>query len=147
MFAPRRRLDWPRRLYGASAAQAQQAPAELDGYRLTDFRAPVPETLENATVLDDDAALALWRTGTAIFIDVFPQPAKPENLPEDTLWISPRRMTIPGAAWLPNTGFGALTKESAAYLRESLARLTEADPSKADRFLLPGGVLDVMERG
>jgi PQQ-dependent catabolism-associated CXXCW motif protein len=100
---------------------------EPDGYRLENYRAPVPATLAGASVLDTDAARALWEAGGAVFVDVLPAPARPANLPEGTIWQAPARDTIPGAAWLPGVGHGRIAPETDSFFRSSLARLTDGD--------------------
>lgn len=94
--------------------------AEPDPYRMDDYRAPVPATLAGATTLSIAAAAELWRSGRAAFVDVMPRPVKPAGLPEGTLWRDPTRRGIPGSVWLPNTGYGALSDEAAAYLQAGL---------------------------
>ncbi len=107
----------------AGGALADDVP-EPEGYRDAPYRAPVPETLAGALVLDDDAAHALWFTGQVLFVDVLPKPPKPDNLPEGTIWRDPKRQSIPGSVWLPNVGYVALHAQTDAYFREGLARLT-----------------------
>jgi PQQ-dependent catabolism-associated CXXCW motif protein len=101
-----------------------QAPPEPDGYRGPPYSAPVPETLAGATVADNQAAAALHRAGTAVFIDVMPRDLKPANLPKGTIWRDKPRDSIPGAIWLPNTGFQDLSPEEEAYLRTGLDQAT-----------------------
>lgn len=103
-----------------------QEVAEPDGYRLTDFRAPVPVTVLGVAGLTDDEARAAWEAG-ALFIDVFPRPPKPVNLPEGTLWLAPKRTTIQGAHWLPNVGYGKLDAARETYFATMLEELTEGD--------------------
>lgn len=103
---------------------------EPDGYRMENYRAPVPATLAGATVLDDMGARALWETGAAVFIDVLPRAPKPKNLPEGTIWRDKARHSIPGAVWLVNVGYGAIAAETDAYFREGLARATEGDKTR-----------------
>lgn len=97
---------------------------EPDGYRGPPYAAPVPETLAGAVVVDNVAAAALHRDGTAVFIDVMPRDVKPADLPEGTIWRNKPRDSIPGAIWLPNTGFQALAPEEEAYLRRGLDHAT-----------------------
>ena len=92
------------------------------------YRGPVPATLAGATVVDDDAAYALWKTGRVAFIDVLPRAPKPANLPKGTLWREKKRLSIPGAVWLPNVGYGRLADETDAYFRRHLDRVTEGNP-------------------
>ena len=102
---------------------------EPQGYRMREFRAPVPATLAGATVLDTEGARAMWQAGNAVFVDVLPSPPKPD-LPAGTVWQAPSRDTIPGATWLPNTGFGELSPETEAYFRRNLQRLTGGDAGR-----------------
>lgn len=114
-------------LLAAAAPAAAQAPPEPEGYRLDAYRAPVPATLTGARVLDVAAAEALWRAGGTAFVDVLPRPPRPATLPPETVWRDAPRASIPGAIWLPNTGFGTLNEATAAYFRAGLARATRGD--------------------
>ncbi|MGQ0456576.1 MAG: PQQ-dependent catabolism-associated CXXCW motif protein [Hyphomicrobium sp.] len=104
--------------------------AEPDGYRMEDYRKPVPATLKGARVLSAPAALELWRAGAAVFIDVYPHAPKPANLPAGTLWRDPVHYSIENAKWLPNVGYGVLSEATDAYFRGALRTLTNGDPSK-----------------
>lgn len=114
----------------ALPAAAAAAPPEPDGYRMEDFRAPVPETLEDAMVVDTVEAEALWRERRTLFIDVLPRPERPAGLPEGTVWRDKPRDSIPGAIWLPNVGYGALHPDMDKRFREALALLTRGDRSR-----------------
>lgn len=94
--------------------------AEPDDYKMDHYRSPVPETLKGVTVVDDDAAYALWQTGTVAFIDVLPKPPKPK-LPEGTIFREKPRDSIPGSIWLPNVGYGRLADVTDAYFQKNLA--------------------------
>jgi PQQ-dependent catabolism-associated CXXCW motif protein len=122
-------LDEDNRPISASIGAAAASPPEPEGYRLDAYRAPTPATLKGATVLDDAAAAALWRERRAAFIDVLPQPKRPADLASGTLWRDAPHDTIPGAIWLPNTGFGALAPETEAYFRKGLAMASTGNPS------------------
>lgn len=102
-----------------------QVPPEPEGYRGPPYAAPVPESLTGATVVDDQAAAELHREGKAVFIDVMPRDVRPADLPEGTIWRDKPRESIPGAIWLPNTGFQALTPVEEAYLRAGLEHATK----------------------
>jgi len=124
------------RLLGAAAAlalaagsAAAQAIAEPPGYRMEDYRSPVPATLQGARVVDTEQAAALWREG-AVFIDVMPQPPRPARLPAGTVWREPTRDDIPGSLWLPDVGYGALAPDMERYFRENLEKATNGDPNK-----------------
>jgi PQQ-dependent catabolism-associated CXXCW motif protein len=93
----------------AHAAAAQpDAPPEPDGYRMEDYRSPTPSTLQGAKVVGTGEAAALWSEGSSAFIDVLPRVPKPQNLPPGTIWRDTPHDSLPGAIWLPNTGYGAL---------------------------------------
>lgn len=119
----------------ASPTQAQEHPAvvtdvaEPAGYRDDHYRSPVPKTLAGARVVDAGAAEALLKDG-AIFIDVYPQAPKPAGLPAGTIWRRPKHVSIAGATWLPNVGYGKLAAEPAAYFRTNLERLTGGSRDK-----------------
>src|SRR6186997_2818636 len=101
---------------------AQEKPPAPEGYRMEDFRAPVPATLAGARVLTTAEAEAIWRAGRAIFVDVLPRTSKPPNLPPGTVWRDQPRSNIPGSIWLPDTGYGKLAEATEAYLRRGLER-------------------------
>jgi PQQ-dependent catabolism-associated CXXCW motif protein len=117
-------------LIPAVPVRAQTNPAELEGYRADNYRAPVPATLAGARVLATEQAEAIWRSGTAVFIDVLPHPPKPPNLPEGTIWRDKPRHNIPGSVWLPDTGYGTLAAATEDYLRTGLARAAEGNIAK-----------------
>ena len=97
---------------------------EPDGYRMDDYRAPVPTSLAGAVTIGPGEAHALWQDRTAGFIDVMPQAPKPANLPAGTIWRDKPRDSIPGAIWLPNVGYGAIADVTADYFRAGLDKVT-----------------------
>lgn len=126
-------MELPLRAAESGAGASKPARAfvpEPDGYRTEDYRKPVPATLKGAHVLDDAQANRLWLEKKAIFIDVYPHAPKPANLPPNTLWREPRHQTIEDAVWLPNVGYGALSKEFEDYFKTHLHQLTGGDASK-----------------
>lgn len=104
---------------------------EPDDYRVNDYRSPVPATLKGARVIEAEDAQELIKTGPAIFIDVYPRAPKPANLPKNTVWRDPPHMSIAGANWLPNVGYGVLAPNVETYFKMQLERLTAGDKSKA----------------
>ena len=116
-------------LFAGVPAGFAAGPAEPQGYRMGAYRAPTPATLSGATVLSTEAARELWTGKAAHFIDVLPRAPKPKELPKGTIWRDLRRDNIPGSAWLPNVGFGALSPETEAYYRDNLQRVTRGDKS------------------
>lgn len=118
-------LLWP---FLTTAVWAQSAP-EPDGYRMDRYRDLVPETLAGATVLDPEQAHALWESGNVGFIDVLPRPPKPPKLPKGTIWRERPRLSIPGATWLPNVGYGALAEAEEVYFRTGLEKISQGKRS------------------
>lgn len=115
-------------LWLASIATAQDI-VEPDGYRMEEYRAPVPETLSGARVVSVAEAETLWRAGEAIFIDVLPRPPKPD-FPEGTVWHEPPHRDIPGSVWLADVGYGSLSPTMERWYAGSLERLTEGDKAR-----------------
>lgn len=103
---------------------------EPAGYRMDQFKAPVPATLEGATVLTTATLRQLLGDEQPILVDVLPKPRKPEGRDPSQLWVEPRRDDLPGSVWLPNVGFGELSPDLATYMRTELARLTGGDKTK-----------------
>lgn len=107
---------------------------EPAGYRLDEYRAPVPDTLRGATVATTEEAEALWRAKKAVFFDVMPNTPKPTNLPAGTIWRDKVRKDIPGSIWLANVGYGAISEETAGYFRQGLAAAAGTDKSRTILF-------------
>jgi len=111
-------------------ASAQQGVIEPREYRADNYRAPVPATLAGARVLTTTQAEAIWRAGTAAFIDVLPRPPKPQNLPAGTVWRDKPRFNIPGSLWLPDTGYGALAAPTEDYFKQGLVKASGGNKAK-----------------
>ena len=113
-------------LLAPAASGADGAPPEPTGYRLDEYRAPTPLTVAGRPALDTAEARRLWAGRMAAFIDVVAAPRRPAALPAGAVWSPPPHLDIPGSLWLPDSGRGALSPELEAWLRASLARITEA---------------------
>lgn len=113
----------------AQAAGADTVP-EPSEYRGEPYRAAVPATLAGARVIDTPHAIALHDEGRAAFFDVMPRKARPEGLPEGTIWNAPAHETISGATWLWDTGYQALAPAEEARLRDALTRAQADDPDR-----------------
>ncbi len=111
----------------AQAAPDAVAPPEPETYRLDNYRAPTPLTLDMRPGLTTAEAEALWKSKEAVFVDVLPHVPRPSNLAEGTIWREKPRDDIPGSIWLPDTGYGALAPETEAYLRAGLVAATGGD--------------------
>jgi PQQ-dependent catabolism-associated CXXCW motif protein len=115
------------------AAEPANAPPEPLGYRMDDYRAPVPATLRGALVLSTGQARAHWESRDAVFIDVLPRPPRPVGLPASTIWRPKPRDDIPGSLWLPDTGYGALAPIMQQYFERGLRQATDG---KQDRLIV-----------
>src|SRR5438874_10179255 len=93
---------------GASPGEDLSTPAP-ESYRRDNLRSPTPATLRGARVVSTRQAQAIWKEGSAAFIDVLPQAPRPPDLPSGTLWRGQRRLNIPGSIWLADTGYGELS--------------------------------------
>ena len=116
------------------AADTECVEEEPSDYRMSDFRMPVPCTLDGATVVSTEALRLRIERDSPLLIDVLPSPRRPEGLPRGTPWLPPTRRNIPGTVWLPNTGYGELPVEEERYLSSNLERLTGGDRSRAVVF-------------
>lgn len=117
----------------AATPSSSAAVPEPRTYRMDAYRAPVPDTLDGATVLSTAEAEKLWRAGEAVFIDVLPKPPTPK-LPKGTVFRLPPRDDIPGSVWLPDVGYGSLSEEMAGYFKDNLVAATGGDRSRAIVF-------------
>lgn len=106
------------------------APPEPEHYRNEDYRAPTPKTLRGARVIATAQAEALWRAGTAAFVDVMPHVPRPADLPAGTIWREKPRRNIPSSVWLADTGYGELAASTADYFKAGLERITGGDRAK-----------------
>lgn len=104
-----------------------EAPAQPTGYRMEEYRAPVPAALDGAVTIGAEQAHQLWTEGVATFVDVLPKPPKPAKLPEGTIWRERERVSVPGAMWLPNTGYGALAEVTQQYYQRGLDKAAQGD--------------------
>lgn len=121
-------------LVAALPLAAELPVAEPAGYRMEDYKAPVPKTLQGARVVSTQEAAALWEKKQAAFFDVMPRTPKPDKLPAGTIWKDKVRRHIPGSVWLPNVGYGALSKETEDYFRSGLAAHTGGDGARMILF-------------
>lgn len=114
----------------AAAGAATADIVEPDGYRLENYRSPVPATLRGARVIGTIEAEKIWRSQQAIFVDVLPRPPRPRDLPPGTLWRDKPRANIPGSIWLPDTGYGELAPVMADYFLKGLNKATGGDRAR-----------------
>ena len=121
-----------RPIQAAAATQhgALESVPEPDGFRMAEYRAPVPATLRGATVVSTAELQALLAAETPVLIDVLPAPRTPADRAGARIWRDAARANIPGSVWLPNVGYGELAPEFAAWFAENLARLSGGDGAR-----------------
>ncbi len=112
---------------------AAAAPPEPDGFRLDEYRAPVPATLAGAETVHLEAMRAIVERDDALLIDVLPAPRRPDTMRPGMPWLPRPHASLPGARWWPDTGRGAL---SPALENQFHARLAEAAGPDRQRLLV-----------
>lgn len=108
---------------------ADTSPPEPAGYRMDDYDNLVPAGLTGATRVSAKEVLELQKTRHAVVVDVIPEHRRPESLPEDQLWFPVPHKGVPGAIWLPDTGFGALSEVTESYFKNHLHEASKGDLS------------------
>ena len=103
-------------------AMADPSVPVPDGFRLDEYRSPVPDTVPGAAVLHTDAIRGLVARGGAVLIDVLPAPRRPDGMRPNMPWLPPRHRSLPGSLWWPDVGRGDLRPEVEARFK---ARLME----------------------
>lgn len=105
-----------------------EALFDAAGYRMTEYRAPVPATAPGAETIDIPQVQALAGQG-ALLLDVMG--LKTYQLAPDGQFLTPEhRDSLPGAVWLPVVGWGQLEPWQQDYLDSNLARLTRSDKAR-----------------
>jgi PQQ-dependent catabolism-associated CXXCW motif protein len=97
---------------------------EPSGYRLDMYDDQVPETLSGATRVTAKDVAILQSEKNALIVDVIPAHVKPEQLPEGQLWFPVAHTGVAGALWLPDVGYGALSKTTTDYFKYHLEKNT-----------------------
>jgi quinoprotein dehydrogenase-associated probable ABC transporter substrate-binding protein/PQQ-dependent catabolism-associated CXXCW motif protein len=120
-------LDERNQPIAPSAAPAAEEPA---GYRMDDYRAPVPATLRGGQVVNTDALKAMVAAGDAVLIDVLPAPRRPEGMQPGMPWMPLPRRDLPNSLWLPDVGRGAISPELDAWFQQRLMQATAGDKDK-----------------
>jgi quinoprotein dehydrogenase-associated probable ABC transporter substrate-binding protein/PQQ-dependent catabolism-associated CXXCW motif protein len=96
---------------------------EPAGYRMTDYRAPVPAGLTGARTVDLAGLKALIVKSDPLLVDVMPTQPKPADRPAGSIWRDPERGTVKGAYWLANMGYGKLPESEETAFKAELERL------------------------
>lgn len=99
---------------------AVQAPP---GFRMQDYRAPVPDTVPGARTVELADVQRLIADG-AVLLDVYG--LRRFSIDAEGKWTpGEERQSLPGAAWVPSVGWGEIEPWAEAYLSHSLEVLTD----------------------
>lgn len=99
------------------------------GYRMELYDDVVPAALDGASTITAIETKQLQQRADAVVIDVIPQHRRPDVLPGNQIWIPVDHKGVPGAIWLPDTGFGALSKVTENYFKHHLHAATKGNKS------------------
>ncbi len=103
-----------------------------EGYRLENYRRPTPRCVPGAITVDTDEVVTMLASDSPpLLIDVWALLLRSEPgfghewLPTEV------HMSLPGAIWLPNVGYGVLKKPIDHWFPQQLDELTEGDKARA----------------
>lgn len=103
---------------------------EPSGFRMSDYRAPVPATVQGGTPVHPAALQALIASGHPVLVDVLPAPIRPPDARPDRPWLPVPHRDIPGSLWLPDVGRGALSPTLDSWFRRRLDAATGGDSAR-----------------
>ena len=112
----------------ASVTVAQAAVPEPQDFRMDDYRAPVPDTVQGATVLHVRDIQSLLPQGRVVLIDVLPAPRRPPEMRPGTPWLPVPHHDLPGSLWWPDIGRGALPPDLESRFEARARALSAANP-------------------
>jgi PQQ-dependent catabolism-associated CXXCW motif protein len=103
-----------------------------EGFRLSDYRSPVPKSLTGATTLSTaelEALLDNYQASPPLLIDVLPKTKKPDWWPPGQIWLPEPHQSIPSAIWLPEIGFGTINEAVEAAYKPFIRSATDNNPN------------------
>ena len=114
-------------LLGFQACAQDDHIDPASGFRISHYRAVVPDTAPGATRVGTKEVETIYKDGKAAFIDVVPSTGAGFD-PDTGEWrLSERHANIPGSKWLPDVGRGAPGAVLESYFMANLASLTGGD--------------------
>ena len=105
-----------------------------DGYRMEFYDDRVPAELEGASTITAVEVKRLQESAGAAVVDVIPENRRPNVLPENQIWFPVDHKGVPGAIWLPDTGYGVLSEVTEKYYKHHLNIATGANKNHAVVF-------------
>jgi PQQ-dependent catabolism-associated CXXCW motif protein len=97
------------------------------GFRMSRYRAPVPETNPGTEVVSTERAFELFESGAVKFVDVYPPKGLGANPVDGTWMTNEKHQSIEGAIWLPEVGRGHIEQEHIDYFQRNLTLITNND--------------------
>ena len=88
---------------------------------------PVARTLSGGTVIHTRALAKLLKSARVLVVDVSDAPQRPATLAAGAVWLPVPHPIIPGGAWIPGAGVGAISAAVDKLFREHLALGTGND--------------------
>ena len=117
-------------LSGPPVIAGDGAPDEPPGYRMDNYRAPVPETVAGATTVSTQQLKAMIDAGGVVLVDVLPAPRKPPDMLPGVPWMPVPHHNLPSSIWLPEVGRGKIPVSVNAYFQDNLAKATGNDKDR-----------------
>lgn len=105
-----------------------------EGYRMEFYDSKVPAELDGASTITAVEVLRLQETAGAVVVDVIPENRRPHVLPENQIWFPVDHKGVPGAIWLPDTGYGVLSDITEKYFKHHLNVATSGNRNHAVVF-------------
>jgi PQQ-dependent catabolism-associated CXXCW motif protein len=112
-------------LWGGAAVAAVPEPT---GFRMEDYRAPVPDTVAGGVVLHAAEIQALQQRDGVVLIDVLSAPRRPAAMRGDMPWLPPVHRDLPGSLWWPDIGRGEISPELGDRIHDRLGKIAAAHP-------------------
>ena len=101
------------------------------GYRISRYRAPVPETAPGGKRVDVADVERLISNNAVVLIDVMASLGLGPDKKTGKWRISKPRTNIPNSLWLPDVGEGKLAPDMEAYFKDNLRRATNGNKARA----------------
>lgn len=96
----------------------------LFGYRIAHYRGPVTRSPEGAPRIAVDAAISVWRSREAIFVDVLPAEGAVVDARNGQWRLAEPHSSVPGTYWFPGAGSGELSSDKERWFHEGMERLS-----------------------
>jgi PQQ-dependent catabolism-associated CXXCW motif protein len=104
------------------------------GYRMKFYDDKVPAELDGASTITAVEVKRLQEFATTVVVDVIPESRIPNVLPEGQIWLPVDHKGVPGAIWLPDTGYGVLSDITEKYFIHHLNVATNGSKNHAVIF-------------